>query len=244
VPKVPLVPDVAFKDLCIDVTAGEGRPEAVARFWATALGQPVVAHDDGGFHLDPPDGGPKERTVWINVVPEPATVKTRVHLDIRLPGGDPAPLVAAGGRMVRPPTESDPWHVVEDPDGVALCVMGERGDAPYGPFELIVDSADPERIASWWADRTGATIGRREGEPYVWLEHTAGLPYMFWVFNPVPEAKTTKNRVHWDVRLVDGTIDDLLAAGATMLRPQDDEVRWSILADPEGNEFCVFPQET
>ena len=41
------MPDVAFKDLCIDVTEGEGRPAAVAKFWSTALGQPVVTHDDG-----------------------------------------------------------------------------------------------------------------------------------------------------------------------------------------------------
>ena len=46
------MPDVAFKDLCIDVTAGEGRPEAVASFWGVALEQPLVRHQDGSFHLD------------------------------------------------------------------------------------------------------------------------------------------------------------------------------------------------
>ena len=48
------MPDVSFKDLCIDVTEGDGRPAAVANFWATALGQEVVARDDGTFHLAPP----------------------------------------------------------------------------------------------------------------------------------------------------------------------------------------------
>jgi hypothetical protein len=39
---------------------------------------------------------------------------------------------------------------------------------------------------------------------------------------------------------VDGDRDALLAAGATLLRAQDDDIRWDVLADPEGNEFCCF----
>ena len=38
----------------------------------------------------------------------------------------------------------------------------------------------------------------------------------------------------------DGDADDLVAAGAVVLRAQDDEIRWTVMADPEGNEFCVF----
>jgi hypothetical protein len=63
---------------------------------------------------------------------------------------------------------------------------------------------------------------------------------MFWVFAPVPEPKTVKNRVHWDVTLVDATIESLVAAGARVLRDRDDEIDWWVLADPEGNEFCAF----
>jgi predicted enzyme related to lactoylglutathione lyase len=57
-------------------------------------------------------------------------------------------------------------------------------------------------------------------------------------FLPVPEPKTVKNRIHWDV-LVDD-LAALVSAGATILRPADDEIRWTVLADPEGNEFCAF----
>lgn len=57
------------------------------------------------------------------------------------------------------------------------------------------------------------------------------------VFTPVPEPKRVKNRVHWDVW---GSRDSLLAAGASLLRARDDEIGWDILADPAGNEFCVF----
>jgi len=55
----------------------------------------------------------------------------------------------------------------------------------------------------------------------------------------VPEAKTTKNRVHIDVTTAD--VGKLLAAGATRLRSKgEDNLRWDVLADPAGNEFCAF----
>ncbi len=57
----------------------------------------------------------------------------------------------------------------------------------------------------------------------------------------VPEPKTVKNRIHWDVTVA--AVDDLVKAGATVLRPQDDEIRWTVLADPEGNEFCAFVKD-
>jgi hypothetical protein len=109
-----------------------------------------------------------------------------------------------------------------------------------GPFELVVDAVDPPAIAGWWAERTGGKVGSREGAPFVWVEGVAGFPYMFWIFHSVPEPKTVKNRVHWDVTLVDTTVEGLVAAGATLLRPKDDEIGWSVMADPEGNEFCAF----
>ena len=98
---VACVPDVAFKDLCIDVTAGAGRPDAVVKFWSKALDQEAVADPDGSFHLAPPPGGPKSRSVWINPVAEPISAKSRVHIDIRVADGDPAPLFDVGGTIER-----------------------------------------------------------------------------------------------------------------------------------------------
>jgi hypothetical protein len=236
------MPDVAFKDLCIDVTAGDGRAAAVAAFWAAALEQPVHAHDGGEFSLDPPAGGDKNRKVWICEVPEPIAGKSRVHIDIRVADGDPAPLLAAGGKLERAKGGDIDWHILNDPDGVAACVFGPHPADPtaLGPFELNVDAVDPPAIAGWWAERTGGTVGTRDGADFVWIEGVANFPYRYWVFGSVPEPKTVKNRVHWDVTLVDTTIDGLVAAGARLLRPKDDEIRWWIMADPEGNEFCAF----
>ena len=236
------MPDVAFKDLCIDVTAGDGRPAAVAGFWSAALDQPVVTHDDGGFYLGPPQGGSKNRVVWINEVAEPMTGKSRAHIDVRVANGDPGPLLDAGATLERAKGYDIDWHILNDPDGVAVCVFGPHPAEPsaLGPFELVVDAVDPPNIAGWWAERTGGTVGGRDGTPFVWIEGVAGFPYRFWVFHYVPEPKTVKNRVHWDVKLVDTTIDGLVATGATLLRPKDDEIGWWVMADPEGNEFCAF----
>jgi hypothetical protein len=103
---------------------------------------------------------------------------------------------------------------------------------------VVVDATAAEDIAAWWAEVLGATLrlgpdGRRR-----WLAEVPGLPFEVIKFVPVPEPKTVKNRWHWHV-----TCDDVpafVARGARMLREPDDEVGWHVLADPEGNEFCVF----
>jgi hypothetical protein len=122
-----------------------------------------------------------------------------------------------------------------DPDGVEWCAFSPH-DGVTGLYEVVVDAADPRAIAQWWADRTGATV-HNDGQPWWWLEGAAGFPYDYWVFQPVPEPKTVKNRVHWDVSLLDATVVGVVAAGAVVLEVLPS---WTVLADPEGNEFCAF----
>ena len=109
--------------------------------------------------------------------------------------------------------------------------------------ELIVDARDPERLAQFWAEALAWEIGeKREG--LAWLKPpTAAVPLI--VFVPVPEGKTVKNRMHIDVSPTDRTRDEeverLLALGATRADVgQGHDVSWVVLADPEGNEFCVL----
>ncbi len=64
----------------------------------------------------------------------------------------------------------------------------------------------------------------------------AGVGPLIWL-NPVPEPKNGKNRMHLDVI---GDRNELLGLGATLIRARDAEIDWDVLADPEGNEFCVF----
>jgi hypothetical protein len=224
---VAIVPDVSYKDLCIDAV----RAHVAGDFWAGLLGLELEKDPEGDAVLRGPT---KQHQVWFNQVPEPQEVKNRVHLDVMLANPQDVP----GSSLVRE-AGADPWRVLADPDGLQFCAFPLRDGAPPGAFELIVDAADPAAIASWWAERFGVPV-KDEGKPWLWLEDVPGLPFRYWVFNPVPEPKTVKNRVHWDVTLEDATLDDLLAAGATLVRARDDEIRWTVLADPEGNEFCAF----
>jgi hypothetical protein len=78
-----------------------------------------------------------------------------------------------------------------------------------------------------------------EPRPADWpvpLTDPSGQGPLIWI-NPVPEPKTAKNRMHLDVT---GDKTELLGLGAMLVRARDEDIEWDILADPEGNEFCVF----
>lgn len=60
------------------------------------------------------------------------------------------------------------------------------------------------------------------------------------VVDLVPEAKVVKNRPHLDLDVPGGT-ERLVSTGARVLRANHDSAEWTILPDPEGNQFCVFP---
>ena len=115
--------------------------------------------------------------------------------------------------------------------------------APPARFkDLCLDAFDHQAAADWWC----AALGYRRRpqadgspRPSAWpvpIEDPAGVGPMIWV-NPVPEPKTVKNRVHLDVT---GSTEELLALGARLLRPRGGDADWDVLADPEGNELCVF----
>ena len=219
-----------YKDLCIDAVDAE----RIGRFWAGALGLELELHDDGDAKLVGPTSA---HTVWINTVPEPVTVKQRMHLDIYAGVDD---VVALGGVVVD--AGSFPWTVMQDPEGGELCVFPPRPEAQLDTRgrlkEIGVDTADHVRISTWWADVLGTERHEDEEHGYSFLEPVPGAPFESLDFAPVPEPKTVKNRVHFDVDT--GDVQLLVDAGATLLRPQDDDIRWSVLADPDGNEFCAF----
>jgi Glyoxalase-like domain len=215
-----------YKDLCIDAVD----PQAMGSFWGPVLRLEVEQLDDGDVRLT---GATPGHTVWINRVPEPVTVKQRVHLDVRADSLED--VVALGAEVVD--ADSFPWVVARDVEGGELCVFGVRPGTRPGLMEIAVDAADEVRIATWWADVLG--VERQDHEHgYSYLEDVPGAPFEALVFAPVPEPKTVKNRIHIDVTTAD--VQLLVDAGATVLRPQDDEVGWTVLADPDGNEFCAF----
>lgn len=220
------MPLARFKDICFDVTDAA----LVANFWARALGQQIEVQDDGDASV----AGPAFVRIWLNQVPEPKTVKNRVHLDMEV--DDVGMLEALGARVL---TSSDDWAVLQDPEGNELCASpDDPSPAIARPFAICVDCERPLELAAWWQSVIGGQlVPSSDGTPR-WLLGGAGLGDLVWKFVPVPEPRSVKNRVHWDVTAP--ALQPLLDAGATLVREQDDEISWTILADPEGNEFCVF----
>jgi hypothetical protein len=224
-----------WKDLCIDASDAA----VTGRFWGTLLGLELELQEGGDAVLR---GDRPEQTIWINTVPEPRTVKQRVHLDLDAAAVEP--ILALGATMLLPAGESGfRWSVVADPEGGELCVFVREG-VPTSPparlSELVIDTADSESsqaLARWWAEVLGGR-STDDGRGFWWVEDVPGLPFDSIDVVPVPEPKTVKNRIHWDVTSTD--LPALLERGATVLAPPTDQTPWHVAADPEGNEFCIF----
>ena len=103
-------------------------------------------------------------------------------------------------------------------------------------LEFTLDCSDLDRMAEFWQAAVGFVVdGSIEGR-YVSLSgHGVTL-----TLQAVAEPKTVKNRIHWDVSVRSGGLAALEAVGATILRRRDEEIAWTVMADPEGNEFCAF----
>ncbi|WP_415950052.1 VOC family protein [Streptomyces sp. KLOTTS4A1] len=108
---------------------------------------------------------------------------------------------------------------------------------------VTFDSHDPYAQAKFWAEVIGGRLADDDfpGDPEASVIHE-GTTILFVT---VPEGKTIKNRIHLDVRPHDRSRDEeverLLALGATVVNDlrKPDGRGWQVLADPEGNEFCV-----
>jgi predicted enzyme related to lactoylglutathione lyase len=107
---------------------------------------------------------------------------------------------------------------------------------------FVLDCADPERLAEFWAPALGYRSAP-SSPPYVSLSDPRGEGPQ-WLLQRVPEPKTTKNRMHPDLRVsdMDGELARLTALGAGVVRGPFDDNGWltTVMADPEGNEFCLI----
>ena len=212
----------AYKDLCLDAVD----PLRLGRFWAAVLGLEFADAGEGDAVLRGPS---PQHTVWINAVPEPKTVKNRMHLDVHTRSVDE--LLALGATVF---DEQPRWTVMADPEGGEFCAFVRAEPPPYRLYEVGLDADDARKVGRWWADLLGGRFVD-EGKEFVWITDIPGAPFASLDVAPVPEPKTVKNRVHLDVV---GDVAEIVARGATVL---DEQPRWTVMADVEGNEFCVFP---
>jgi catechol 2,3-dioxygenase-like lactoylglutathione lyase family enzyme len=115
--------------------------------------------------------------------------------------------------------------------------------------EIVVDSRDPEALAAFWSAVLGyRELSREEGEIEIGPDEGFGGPAPTLVFSRSADPRPRKLRWHVDVsptdRDQDAELERLLSLGA---RPADvgqtGEESWHVLADPEGNEFCLLRRQ-
>ena len=121
--------------------------------------------------------------------------------------------------------------------------MGQPPGVVSRTANFCIDAHDPRAQVAWWAQvLDDFTPDGVDTDDEAELRGPAGRWLMFL---RVPEPKTIKNRMHICLRPVDRSRDEeverLLGLGARMVDDQrTDDTGWAVLADPEGNEFCVL----
>ena len=110
---------------------------------------------------------------------------------------------------------------------------------------VTIDAHDPGALARWWAEALDYRIGGEEADE-IWIEPAGGAAGATLLFLQVPDDKTVKNRIHFDLRPDDrdAEVARLESMGARRIDiGQTGEETWVVLADPECNELCVLRNE-
>ena len=114
---------------------------------------------------------------------------------------------------------------------------------------ITVDARDPQSLAEFWAEALGWHIGEGVNEIEVWIERELGDPsksgFPDILFLKNSDGKVGKNRLHLDLRPDDqeaevARLEKLGAKRIDIGQLNSDECTWVVMADPEGNEFCVL----
>ena len=115
--------------------------------------------------------------------------------------------------------------------------------SPVRLSHVIIDALDPEALATFWCGLLETEVAARiDGGRFVFLRAMEGQPAIG--IQRVPEPKSTKNRVHVDLE-----VGDLEATtrwvrthgGSRVADHRLGDFHWRVVADPEGNEFCLVP---
>jgi hypothetical protein len=230
---------------------------AVGRFWAAALGWGVDSEGPGVTNVYP-DGvdwpDPAALGVDVVTVPDPETVRYRAHLDLATSSdAHQAELVARLTELGATPADIGqgdvPWTVLADPEGNVFCVLEPRAIySDTGPIAaVVVDCVDPRAMARFWGEATDWIVHEADDD-HATLRSGQGVgPYL--EFLRTPGAATARHRTHIDLLPYSGDeqateVARLRSLGATPADIGQGDVSWDVLADPEGNEFCVLGPPT
>ena len=226
--------------LCVDAID----PQALARFWAGLLDRDVA---DDGVTL-PPSDDPGFDLTFQPTRGEKAG-RNQIHLHLTSTSLDDQQRVVTralelGGRHLDVGQLPEEGHVVlADPEGNEFCVI-EPGNAYLAGCGFLAELAcDGTRdVGLFWSEATGWPLVWDQDEETA-IQSPRGGAKVAWGGPPVA-PKTGKSRLHLHVAPGPGgdqsaEVDRLVALGARRLDLGQGEVPWVVMADPDGNEFCV-----
>ncbi len=231
--------------LCVDAND----PLGLARFWAEALRWEIADDSSEVVRLVPTDG--TGFPLDLLPAPTPKLGPNRVHLDLTTNSLDDqresvARLVELGGRHIDIGQGPDDEHVVlADPEGNELCVIEPSNSflADCGRLGAINCDGTREVGYFWRAALDWPLVWDQDEETAIRAPDGNG-PIIAWGGPPVA-PKLGKNRWHLDVAPLDqaeqdAEVDRLVSLGASRIDIGQGDVDWVVMADPDGNEFCVL----
>ncbi|MFC5186924.1 VOC family protein [Actinomadura harenae] len=230
-----------------------GDDAALGRFWAEVLDWGMDSEGPGVTNLGPKGlTYPDPSALYIDVVRDEGakTVKNRAHVDLATTSeAHQAELVARLTELGATPADIGqgdvPWTVLADPEGNEFCVLEPREIyRDTGPMAaVVVDCVDPRAMARFWGEAMDWTVHEVTDDQATMRSSKGVGPYLEFV--RTPDVKTVRNRIHLDLRPYAGDdreaeADRLRALGAVDVNIGQGDVPWTVLADPEGNEFCIL----
>lgn len=223
-------------------------PARLARFWAGVLGWQMAEETPDGCVLLPSD----DTGFRLRFVPtaEPKAGQNHMHLDLTSGSREDQRQTVArsldlGARHIDIGQRPEEGHVVlADPEGNEFCVIepGNKFLADCGFVGAVVCNGSQQVGYFWSAALAWPLVWDQNQETAIRSPH--GGPKITWGGPPLL-PKTGKNRLHFDLAPpVDGDqqaeVDRLISLGATRIDIGQGEVSWAVMADPDGNEFCVL----
>jgi Glyoxalase-like domain len=224
-------------------------PSGLGRFWSEATGWPIALEEPDEVVVEPPEGEPGIALVIVPV-DDPKVGKNRVHFDLATTSAEhQAELVErvrrAGATRVDIGQGAVPWVVLADPAGNEFCILEPRETyADAGPIAAVcLDSPDPSALAEFWTVASAWPIVHRGTHGVALAAPDRPGPRLEIL--EVHDPKVVKNRVHLDVAPEEGDdqaaeVARLKALGASDVDIGQGQQTWVVLADPDGNEFCVL----
>lgn len=234
----------------VDVVFDANDPMRLAQFWAEALRWAIGETTDDEVALVPTDD--TGFGILFGLVPEKKSSQNRTHFDLTTASLEDqndtvARLLEIGAAHVDVGQSRSENHVVlADPEGNEFCVLAPRSKFLAGCPRLGAVNCDGTReVGYFWSEVLGW--------PLVWDqdEETAirapGLTGSMITWSGPPlMPKPTKNRLHFDIAATPDAseqleeVDRLLRLGAVTIDIGQGDVPWIVMADPDGNEFCVL----